>query len=519
MNIFISGIGGSGAYYLARYFLNLGYNVNGSDLQESARAKELLEKGAKITFNVTNTGHLNNVEWDLYIYSPALRDDHIEVVFFKNKGIKMADVGTYTDQLITDYSQNKLSETEKDAFNNSEIAPLFGVDWNKRKYIAITGTDGKTTTSSMVYHILNKLGLKAAMLTTLGLTVEGKNIDTGLHTTTPSSQELFKLLNSEELDDIEYVVLEVTSHGLAMGRVAGAKFDVAVITNITSEHLDYHKTWENYYEAKTRLFKHHLKENGTLVINPGDVSYSKLQQDATNRGLKPVAEIHNDLIIPQEIRTEYNVQNASLAVNAIQKLIPGIGEIPKDILVDFKSVKGRMEYLQTEPFTIIVDFAHTANALMLVLSNLRNNLKEGAKLRVVFGCAGMRDPGKRIPMGKYSAEFADAVYICPEDPRLEKLGDINAEILKGAELSFPEGTQYSDRVTLQTKDGKKVDIFQSGSIQDRYDAIEQAINDCAVNDILVICGKGHEKSLCFGTTEYDWSDQDAVEKILISKNE
>jgi UDP-N-acetylmuramoyl-L-alanyl-D-glutamate--2,6-diaminopimelate ligase len=175
-----------------------------------------------------------------------------------------------------------------------------------------------------------------------------------------------------------------------------------------------------------------------------------------------------------------------------------------------------MEIMQTRPFEIIVDFAHTANALESVLRNLKEKLKSGGKLRVVFGCAGKRDVKKRFTMGEASVKYADVIYLAPEDPRTESLKDINREVLNGMGFTKVEIEEIAkkDFDEARLKNGKVVKVFQKGELSDRFDAIQSAIEDCQENDILVICGKGHEKSMCFGTTEYHWSDQEAVKSIM-----
>jgi UDP-N-acetylmuramoyl-L-alanyl-D-glutamate--2,6-diaminopimelate ligase len=515
--IYISGIGGSGAYYLAKYYQLQGFKVQGSDLIENDRTLELEKLGIKITYSPQNTEHIESIEpIDTYIYSHALPENHIELSFFKDKVVERYEVGELFDTLTKRYRDNRMNETEKKAFIESNIAPLFLFNWNSKKFIAVTGTDGKTTTCSMIYHIFKNLNLKVGMITTLGITVNGKELDTGLHTTTPSSQEIFEILNSSDFADVDYVVIETTSHGLAMGRLAGASFDVAVITNITSEHLDYHKTWENYFNAKARIFTEYLKPEGKLVLNLFDPSFVKLSILAEQVNVTYFAKKYEGIELNESLNTEYNIQNATSALNVIDVLIPERLNDAKDTLKLFTGVKGRMEIMQTRPFEIIVDFAHTANALESVLRNLKEKLKSGGKLRVVFGCAGKRDVKKRFTMGEASVKYADVIYLAPEDPRTESLKDINREVLNGMGFTKVEIEEIAkkDFDEARLKNGKVVKVFQKGELSDRFDAIQSAIEDCQENDILVICGKGHEKSMCFGTTEYYWSDQEAVKSIM-----
>ncbi len=523
MKVFISGIGGSGTSYLAKYFLEVGYSVFGSDLSESEVVTSLRKAGAEVFVGEPNLGAIMELNVNLHIYSPALRADHPEREYFYQSNIESKEVGEFTDNLLDQYFAGHLSKIEEAALKKVDLAPLLNINWDQKKYVAVTGTDGKSTTSTMVYHLLQKLGKSVAMITTLGMEINGELMETGLHTTTPSAQELYELLSDVRLAEVEVIVLETTSHGLAMGRLAGSKFDVGIITNITQDHLDYHKTWENYFNSKARLLTRHLKPKGVAVLNPfdeksyvalekiceeQDISYTNIDLEETEK--VALADIHN---------TSYNRQNGAQAVQAVRVLFPE--EEPLRLfaaLHSFQGLNGRMQVMQQEPFQVIVDFAHTGNALRSVLVALNQRLPEGKGLHVVFGCAGMRDANKRGEMGKAAAELANAIYLCPEDPRLESLPDINREVLMGA--GFPaadpelERLMHGDHVRFTLPNGKGVEVFQEFSPKARYDAIKAAIRAAQPDDIVVICGKGHEKSLCFETTEHDWSDQQAVQEIL-----
>ena len=523
--IFISGIGGSGAYYLARYFLELGNPVWGSDLNDNERVADLETRGAVIHVGSPDLDWIKRQEpFNRYIYSPALPADHPERKHFDQTNTATQDVGVATDKLVQAYFKGQLTARERTALKNSELLPLLKIDWNAKKYFAITGTDGKTTTIAMIYHLLRKLGQSVAMINTLGLTVNDQTVDTGLHTTTPTSQELYQLLSDPQLEQINNVVLEVTSHALSMGRVAGAKFDTGVITNITHEHLDYHGTWDDYFQAKTRLITEHLKPAGVAVLNQADAkSFTPLKTLCEQQKIKFIAVNPNHtadrLTLPDHLNTDYNQANAALALAAVRAVQPEL-KLDRDgvsrMLNDLPKLSGRMEILQKTPFEIIVDFAHTENSLREVLAAAQKRLTESGQLRVVFGCAGMRDATKRFGMGQAAADLADTIYVCPEDPRLEDLREINHEILRGMGVAEDQKLKRIDQNFFQTTTptGKIVKIFQEPTVQARRDAIEAAIQDAQPHDIVVICGKGHEKSLCFGTTEYPWSDQATVLGLL-----
>lgn len=519
MKLFISGIGGSGAYYLAKYYLCKGDTVYGSDIQRSRRTDDLAISDHLYIGGDASEFIAANGPFDLYIYSPAFDETHPERRYFAAQNIPTFDVGQITDKIISDYMSGSLSESEKASAIQSELLPLAAIDWSAKKYIAVTGTDGKTTTVSMIYHILRKLGCKAAMISTVGMFIGDQMFDTGFHTTTPSAQELYRLLTSPLLADIEYVILETTSHALAMGRVACSLFDAVAVTNITSEHLDYHKTWDNYFNAKSRLIREHIKPDGFAVLNRYDAqSYSRLAQLCDSRNVRSISNEHkpDTVILDSRLDTSYNRQNASLAIILTENVVGRT--IPLDILSDFVGISGRMEYLQDEPFSIIVDFAHTENALEQVLSSLR--AKCSGRLSVIFGCAGMRDRTKRQPMGKIAAKYADKIFIVPEDPRTERLIDIDAQILSGMGIDINKDKHSADKdknVLTFAQNGKTVRVYLSENVDARRSGIADAISEASPGDIVVACGKGHEQSLCFGTTEYPWSDQDCIRQILADK--
>ncbi len=509
MKIYFSGIGGSGAYYLAKYFLAKGDAVFGSDLYDGQRIQDLKTLGAVINAGEPDLNFIPIV--DAYIYSPALPEAHPEREFFRHKKIVCWDVGEITMDLINKYLEGQMSQVETAAIKQSHLIPLTDIDWNKKHYTAVTGTDGKTTTVSMICYLLKQEGKSVAALTTVGFKVNDALVETGLHTTSPSAQDLFKLLQMPELESVDHIILEVTSHALSMGRVAGAKFDTAVITNITSDHLDYHLTHENYFNAKASLLTKHLKTGGKAVLNDEDKSFPALKSVCVQYGVPflTTSNFEGEITLPEFMNTPYNRINAKLSGMAI-----GVTNVD---LSSFVGVKGRMEIIQTSPFEVIVDFAHTEDALSKVLKFLREKLdhtQRGGKLRVVFGCAGMRDKQKRPGMGKAAASFADEIYICPEDPRTEKLQDINRMILSGMGITLSEDFDGQVYIEMMTNQKKPVRVFQTGMIDDRKKAIESALTHAGAGDIVVVCGKGHEQSMCFGTEEQEWSDQEEIRKLL-----
>lgn len=408
------------------------------------------------------------------------------------------------------------------------------------RIIGVTGTDGKTTTSTLIENILLAAGHTVGTITTVAAHIGGQEVETGFHTTTPDAPEVQAYLRQMVEVGTEYAVVEATSHGLAQHRLDAVDFDIAVVTNITHEHLDLHGTWENYRDAKAMLFR-------SLSVSrrkPRTKKVSVLNADDNVRGVfdylraipadekviystnllrdeRPAADIREneiwifageiqhtsagtnfriespfgEIAIESPLLGGYNVSNILAAVGAgLARRLPF--EAISQGVKNTRSIVGRMELVEgDQPFTVIVDFAHTPNALENSLKTARE-LSEGNVI-VVFGCAGLRDTKKRAWMGEIAGRLADLVVLTAEDPRTEPLDQINAEIARGLERVNREAEQ---------------DYFV---VEDRGDAIRFAVQRLArPGDVVLIAGKGHERSMCFGTTEYPWSDQDAVREAL-----
>lgn len=419
-------------------------------------------------------------------------------------------------------------------------ALYYGNPAKKLKIIGVTGTSGKSTTASMIYHILKEMGLNVGIISTVGARTKNQIMDTGFHVTTPDPIQLQKILKLMVDQGIEYIVLESSSHALAQGRLGRIKFDFAVYTNIKRDHLDWHKTWESYAASKARLINS-LKQNGTIIVNRDDEesyqflnSYAKLRGKDKNliiysknelqsitvekTGLKFV---YSGQLFEVPVIGEYNLENLLASINVATNLKLNL-ENTAEALKSFSGVKGRMEIMQKEPFMAIVDFAHNTDSLENSLKTVRNLMEKNSKLIVVFGSAGLRDKEKRFTMGKAAGELSDIVIATSEDPRTESLFEINSEIVRGAEESgaklvarFANNEEYiSKHKEFLNEKGKQVFAFDEESVNSRYDAIDFAVKLAKEGDIVIAEGKGHELSLCFGKIEYPFTDQDAMEKAL-----
>jgi len=390
---------------------------------------------------------------------------------------------------------------------------MYGNPADGLEIIGVTGTDGKTTTSSLIYHILRSSRKKVALISTVEAKIGRKSLDTGFHVTTPDPFMLQRLLRRIRSQKIRYVVLEVTSHGLDQFRFFPIKSKIAVLTNITHEHLDYHGNYENYRRAKLRL----LQNAEHAVINKDQPDFAQINtllpkvlfstySLTTDSQLKPdnIVETENGitfrlgrLTYSLPLTGRYNLANALAAISTA--LLLEINPIDiKRALSSFSGVKGRLEPIPNQHgIHAYVDFAHTPNALREVLINLKARKKSGEKLIVVFGAAGLRDASKRPLMGKYAAELADKIILTSEDPRFENSAAIAEEIMQG----IPSSQHYKVSIEL-----------------DRAKAIERAVNLATTNDWVVSCGKGHETSMNLdGYGETPWSDQDVMSSALNRK--
>ena len=410
-------------------------------------------------------------------------------------------------------------------------------DWPGRKLtvIGVTGTDGKTTTTNLLYQILLAANIKAGMISTVNAVIGDEVLDTGFHVTTPDAQDVQRYLAKMVEAGLTHVVLETTSHGWAQYRVDACEFDVGVVTNITHEHMDEHGSYENYRAAKARLFtsleKTSEKPQGNprlAVINRDDVKSFDFLNDfirvrKLNYGLHENADVHatdvsftpsgirftaqsREFSVPvsSKLVGAYNISNCLAALTAAVYGLKIEPEIAAQGIAALEGIPGRMERIDLgQDFTAIVDFAHTPNALKVSLEAAREMLprseqRDENKGRViaVFGSAGLRDKAKRRMMAEVSAELADLTVLTAEDPRTESLDGILEEMAEGA----------------RSKGGREGETFWR--VADRGEAIRVALRLARAGDIVLSCGKGHEQSMCFGAREHLWDDRTAMRAAL-----
>ncbi len=409
----------------------------------------------------------------------------------------------------------------------------------KLTVIGVTGTDGKTTTTNIIYKILLAANIKAGMISTVNAVVGDEVLDTGFHVTTPDAHDVQRYLARMVDAGLTHVVLETTSHGWAQYRVDACEFDVGVLTNITHEHMNEHGFYENYRAAKARLFssleRTSIKSQGNprlAVINRDDAKSFDFLNDfikvnKLNYGLSEDANIRAKNIsyspsgihftaqskdfqvdVTSKLVGAYNVSNCLAALTA---MVYGLGikpEIAAQGIASLDGIPGRMERIDIgQNFTAIVDFAHTPNALKVTLEAAHKMLSsplpagEGLGVRAgrvisVFGSAGLRDKEKRRMMAETSAELADLTVLTAEDPRTESLDRILDEMAAGA----------------ASKGGREGETFWR--VPDRGEAIRFALKLAKSGDIVLACGKGHEQSMCFGGREHLWDDRTAMRAAL-----
>lgn len=377
---------------------------------------------------------------------------------------------------------------------------------SKLTLIGITGTNGKTTTTYLIKNILEQAGKKVGLIGTNQNMIGQRVLET--ERTTPESLELFELFAQMVNEGVEYVVMEVSSHSLELHRVYGCNFKVAVFTNISQDHLDFHKNMESYLEAKAKLFD--MAENG--AINIDDEGGKKIFENCKCSHISYSTKENADIIAKDILVTEKDVSFNCItkSENALIRLnIPGVFSvynalsaisacllcnIPMDTikkgLLNAEGVKGRAEVaFYNDKFTIIIDYAHTPDGLL----NILETVKGFAKGRVVtlFGCGGDRDKTKRSQMGKIAGELSDFCIITSDNPRTEKPISIINDILEGI---------------MQT-------VCKFVAIENRYEAIKYAILNAQQNDVIVLAGKGHETYQEINTIKKHFDEREVVLEI------
>ena len=336
--------------------------------------------------------------------------------------------------------------------------------------IGVTGTNGKTSTSYLIYQALNLAGIKCSYIGTIGFYLE--NDIKKLNNTTPDICDLYEMIIESINCGCKAVVMEVSSHALKLGRVNTLKFDYAILTNITEDHLDFHKTYKDYYKTKMSIFKK-LKKNGTKISDIKIENY-----DINNDYFK-----YNNKIYNTKIKGEYNIKNIIPSIIILDKMnIDSRKIIPQLCLPP-----GRMQIIKFKNNNIIIDYAHTPDAMEKIISTVK--IMDHNKIITIFGCGGNREKEKRPKMGEIASLLSDYVILTNDNPRDENPKEIIREIKQNMNNNY------------------KI-------IYDRKKAIQEGIKMLKENDVLLILGKGHEEYQIIDNKKIFFSDLYIVYDII-----
>jgi UDP-N-acetylmuramoyl-L-alanyl-D-glutamate--2,6-diaminopimelate ligase len=375
----------------------------------------------------------------------------------------------------------------------------FDYPQNKLKVIGVTGTNGKTTST----YILESILKNSSRIGTTGCRILDKEYPT--NNTTPESLDLIKLMDESVKKGVEYFLMEVSSHALYQGRVNMLMFDSAIFTNLTQDHLDFHKTMENYFQAKA-LILNHLRTN-KLIINKDDIYCKRLLDKSQSFSLKEDADITGEILeytlkgmkvkvsilgknykFVTKLMGEYNLQNILGVLLVIQQ--QGIDiSYAIECIKNLNSISGRFELIDNDKeIMVVVDYAHTPDGLENILETLQNMKKN--RIITVFGAGGDRDKTKRPLMAQMASKYSDIVYITSDNPRTEDPESILDDVEKGI-----SNVKYYREV-------------------DRENAIKKAVQNSEKNDIILIAGKGHEDYQIIGHTKIHFDDREMARKYL-----
>ena len=336
--------------------------------------------------------------------------------------------------------------------------------------IGVTGTNGKTSTSYLIYQALNLAGIKCSYIGTIGFYLE--NDIKKLNNTTPDICDLYEMIIESINCGCKAVVMEVSSHALKLGRVNTLKFDYAILTNITEDHLDFHKTYKDYYKTKMSIFKK-LKKKGTKISDIKIENY-----DINNDYFK-----YNNKIYNTKIKGEYNIKNIIPSIIILDKMnIDSRKIIPQLCLPP-----GRMQIIKFKNNSIIIDYAHTPDAMEKIISTVK--IMDHNKIITIFGCGGNREKQKRPKMGEIASLLSDYVILTNDNPRDENPKEIIREIKQNMNNNY------------------KI-------IYDRKKAIQEGIKMLKENDVLLILGKGHEEYQIIDNKKIFFSDLYTVYDII-----
>ena len=396
-----------------------------------------------------------------------------------------------------DYDVNTIKVSNTKKYLEEYLENNYYDEIKNIKLIGMTGTNGKTTTCYLIYQALNKVGIKCAYIGTLGFYKCDNNKKT--NNTTPNLYEIYEMLLECAKENYQYVVMEVSSQGISMGRVNTLIFDYVIFSNLTQDHLDYHKTMEEYLLEKQKLFK--MTNNSIAIVNKDDkyhnyfmldnhnITYGKEECDYKINNIKSTLDGSsfklNDEVYFTKLIGEYNIYNISIVIILLKLL--NVDNI-ESLIKELDSPSGRMDIIKYNDNNIIIDYAHTPDAVEKIIKEIKKLPHN--KIITLIGCGGNRDKTKRSIMGDVSTKYSDFVIFTSDNPRYEKPKKILNDIIC------------------------KLDVNNYKIIVKRKKAIKNAIQMLSKNDILLLLGKGHEDYQVIKNKIKHFSDKEVVLKYL-----
>ena len=401
------------------------------------------------------------------------------------------------------YDVDTINISDTHEYLKNYLVNNYSKEFEDLKLIGVTGTSGKTTTCFLTYQILNKLGIKTCYIGTIGCYIDNDVVE--LSNTTPDILELYNLLLTAKEKGCKVIVMEVSSHSLAEERIKGLKFDVCAFTNLSQDHLDFHKTMEEYCKCKVKIINY-LKDNGKIIVNVDD-EYSKyficdksLSLGITGLNYKikefPMENTHTDILFnvnndSYEVRTnligKFNVYNYLTSLALINNLGISVNDII-NVTDSIHAPVGRAQIVKVGTSIAVIDYAHKPDAVSKIIPLFREVTK--GKIITIIGCGGDRDPKKRPIMGNIATSLSDYVILTNDNPRTEDEKLIMKDILEGITTNNYE------------------------VIYDRKSAIKKGISMLKDNDCLLILGKGHEDYQIIGRSKIHLSDYEEVIKNI-----
>ncbi len=478
--------------------------LNNCNINLTAGNPDVLIEGIAYDSRCVKTGYAFFALTGIHTDGHNFIEDAIE------RGASAIFVSRMPEKINTSVSWILVDDTRKAmAFFSSE---WYGNPAENIKIIGVTGTDGKSTTVSFIYQLLNLLGKKSGFISTVEYDGSGKPEKNPYRQSTPESPDIMHIISEMVQNNFEYGVIESTSHGLSekTSRLAAIKYDAAVLTNVTHEHLEFHGTMENYINDKANLFR---KTTGFCVVNYSEPS----KMSFINAAASPVvsyslednkSDIYASSIISDSLSSSFDANYKGQSFRCILP-VPGIFNIENFLAASLAvsgitgedmgkvlslsghlvSVKGRMDIINSgQDFTVIVDYAHTPGAFEKIFPMIKKTVK--GRLIALFGSAGERDTEKRAIQGKIASRYSDILILTDEDPRGEDSMGIIRQISSGIKPAFDKSSLYL--------------------ISDRQEAISKAVEIAEKGDTVILLGKGHESTIIYKTGPVPWNEREAA---------